>query len=76
MADSAENRLPLLVQDLRHIQSASHVLAECLSRFSEEPAQDGARQMERLYGVAYLMDLLAGSVEEVRAALNKEIFPH
>ena len=73
MSDNVENRLPLLVQDLRHIQSAAHVLAECLSRFSDEPAEDKARQMERLYGVAYLMDLLAGSVEEARLALKNEI---
>jgi len=73
MSDSNENTLPLLVQTLRHIQSASHVLAECLSRFSEEPEADKVRQMDRLYGVAYLMDLLAGSVEEARLALKNEI---
>jgi len=73
MSDTHENTLPLLVQTLRHIQSASHVLAECLIRFSDEPAADAGQQMERLYGVAYLMDLLAGSVEEARVTLNKEI---
>lgn len=73
MSDTHENTLPLLVQTLRHIQSASHVLAECLSRFSEEPHTDKARQMERLYGVAFLMDLLAGSVEDARVTLKNEI---
>ena len=73
MSDTNENTLPLLVQDLRHIQSASHVLAECLSRFCDEPAEDSGRQMERLTGVAYLMDLVAGSVEEARVTLKNEI---
>lgn len=73
MSDSNENTLPLLVQTLRHIQSASHVLAECLTRFSEEPHTDKVRQMDRLYGVAYLMDLLAGSVDEARVTLKNEI---
>jgi len=73
MSDTHESTLPLLVQDLRHIQSASHVLAECLSRLCDEPAADAGQQMERLYGVAFLMDLLAGSVEAARVTLNNEI---
>jgi len=73
MSSSNENTLPLVVQSLRHIQSASHVLAECLSRLGEEPEADKSRQMDRLYGVAYLMELLAGSVEEARLALKNEI---
>ena len=73
MPDTHENTLPLLVQDLRHIQSASHVLAECLSRFTDQPAADAGQQMDRLYGVAYLLDLLAGGVEEARLALKNEI---
>jgi len=73
MSDSNQNTLPLVVQTLQHIQSASHVLAECLSRLGEEPEADKSRQMDRLYGVAYLMELLAGSVEEARLALKNEI---
>ena len=73
MSDSNETTLPLLVQTLRHIQSASHVLAECLSRFSEEPAEDKARQMDRLYGVAFLMDLIGQQVDQARVTLKNEI---
>ena len=73
MSDNTENRLPLLVQDLRHIQSASHVLAECLSRFSDEPAADKALQMDRLYGVAYLMGLVSQQVDQAQLLLKQEI---
>jgi len=73
MSDPDENTLPLLVQTLRHIQSASHVLAECLARFSEEPESDKARQMDRLYGVAFLMDLIGQQVDQARMTLKNEI---
>lgn len=73
MVDNAENRLPLLVQDLRHIQSASHVLAECLARFCDEPAVDNVQQMDRLYGVAYLMDLVSQQVNQAQLILKQEL---
>ena len=73
MSDTHENTLPLLVQSLRYIQSASHVLAECLARFSEEPEADKSRLMDRLYGVAYLMDLVSEKVEQAQVTLKNEI---
>ena len=73
MSDHQENTLPLLVKSLRHIQSASHVLAECLARFSDEPDADKARQMERLYGVAFLMELVSQQVDQAQQTLKNEI---
>ena len=73
MSDSNQNTLPLVVQTLQHIQSASHVLAECLSRLGEEPEADKSRQMDRLYGVAYLMDLVSEKVEQAQVTLKNEI---
>jgi len=73
MSENEEDRLPLVVQDVRYIQSASHVLAECLSRFSEEPETDKARQMDRLYGVAYLMGLIGQQVDQAQLILKEEI---
>jgi len=73
MSDSNENTLPLLVQTLRHIQNASHVLAECLARFSEEPEADKVRQMDQLYGVAFLMELVSQQVDQAQETLKNEI---
>ena len=73
MADSEENRLPLLVQDLRHIQSANHVLAECLSRIVDETGAEKTRQTERLMGVAYLMGLVGQQVDQAQLVLKQEI---
>ena len=73
MSDAHENTLPLLVQTLRHIQSASHVLAECLARFSDEPETNKTRQMERLYGVAFLMELVSQQVDQAQETLKNEI---
>ena len=73
MSDSHESTLQLLVQTLRHIQNASYVLAECLARFSEELTRGQERQMDRLYGVAYLFDLVGLSVETARLTLKNEI---
>ena len=73
MADSEENRLPLLVQDLRYIQSANHVLAECLSRIVDETGAEKTRQTERLMGVAYLMGLVSQQVDQAQLVLKQEI---
>ena len=73
MSESLETRLPLLVQDLRYIQSASHVLAECLSLLSEGSEADGVRGMESVSGVAYLMGSVNLRVEEVYKVLKEEI---
>lgn len=73
MSDPHENTLPLVVQDLRHIQSASHVLAECLTRFGDEPETDKALQMDRLYGVAYLLGLVSQQVDQAQLLLKQEI---
>lgn len=73
MADNEENRLPLLVQDLRHIQSANHVLAECLSRIIDETGIDETRKPERLQGVAYLMGLVSQQVDQAQLLLKQEI---
>lgn len=73
MADHEENRLPLLVQDLRHIQSANHVLAECLARIIDESGTDKIRQTERLQGVAYLMGLVSQQVDQAQLLLKQEI---
>lgn len=73
MADNEETRLPLLVQDLRHIQSANHVLAECLLRIIDETETDKTRQTERLLGVAYLMGLVSQQVDQAQLILKQEI---
>ena len=73
MSDHAENRLPLLVQDLRHIQSANHVLAECLSRIIDDSETEKTRQTERLQGVAYLMGLVSQQVDQAQLVLKQEI---
>lgn len=73
MSENEEDRLPLLVQNLRQIQNASHVLAECLAWFSEEPEENQARQMDKLYGVAYLMGLLSQQVDQAQLILQQEI---
>jgi hypothetical protein len=73
MSGTPENPLALLVQDLRYIQSANQVLAECLSRICDEPEADKERQNERLWGVAFLMDLVSEYVEAARVRLRNEI---
>lgn len=73
MADNEENRLPLVVQDLRYIQSANHVLAECLSRIIDESGADKTRQTERLVGVSYLMGLVGQQVDQAQLILKEEI---
>ena len=73
MSDSVENRLPLLVQSLRYIQNANQVLAESLEYFSENPAATEARQMDRLSGVAFLMELMSQQVDLAQKTLKEEI---
>jgi hypothetical protein len=46
-----------------------------LEKFAEDPEEDRVRQMDRLYGVAYLLDTVGASVDLVQLALMNEENP-
>jgi len=72
MSDALETDRAQLVQRLRRDRCACLVLAEVLEKIAEEPADDKARQMDRLYGVAYLFDLVGLSVDQAHLTLMNE----
>lgn len=49
----------LLVLKLRRIRNSCLVLAQTLERLAEEPESNPSDQMDRLYGVATLLALVA-----------------
>lgn len=65
MANIDEIDPALAVQTLRRNRCACLVLAEVLAQIAEEPAEDATEQMDRLYGVSFLLDLVGTSVSEV-----------
>ena len=75
MSDSQETDRSLLIQRLRRDRCACLVLAEMLEKFAEDPEEDRVRQMDRLYGVAYLLDTVGASVDLVQLALMNEENP-
>jgi hypothetical protein len=74
MSDAFENERSLLIQRLRRDRCACLVLAEMLEKFAEDPGED-SRQMDRLYGVAYLLDTVGASVDLVQLSLQNEENP-
>ena len=72
MSDPHETDRAQLVQRLRRDRCACLVLAEVLEKIAEEPEADKARQMDRIYGAAYLIDMVGASVDMAHLTLMTE----
>ena len=72
MEDRLEAERALFAFLFKRIRSAFLVLSELVKKIAEEPAESEAEQMDRLLGVAYLLELVGKSVDETHLTLVNE----